>query len=71
MRQIDHPVTDALVRSGRRKDWLARQLGISPAMLAHYLSGRKRMPPNFYREAALVLGVPESELRPAPAEAAA
>lgn len=59
-----HPIALELERQGLRQDGFARRLGLSPSLLSHYLAGRKRPPARFYRDAALVLNVPESELRP-------
>lgn len=59
-----HPIAVELERQGLRHDWFARQLGLSKWMLSHYLAGRRPAPDKFYREAALVLKVPESSLRP-------
>jgi transcriptional regulator with XRE-family HTH domain len=53
-----------MARQGLRHDWFAQQLGISKWMLSHYLAGRRTPPARFYREAGLVLKVPESTLRP-------
>jgi predicted transcriptional regulator len=59
-----HPIAVALAGRGLRHDAFARRLGLSPWMLSHYLSGRRKPPDRFYRDAALVLDVPEASLRP-------
>ena len=59
-----HPIAEELTRQGLRHDWFAHQLGLSRSLLSHYLAGRKRPHARFYREAALVLKVPEDLLRP-------
>ena len=60
----EHPVSQALASAGRRKDWLARQLGIHPTLLSHYLAGRRQPPDEFYTKAAGLIGVPTSWLKP-------
>ena len=62
--RTNHPVALELARQGLRHDWFARQLGISKWMLSHYLAGRRVAPDRFYRDASLVLKVPEATLRP-------
>lgn len=61
----EHPVAALLREQGLRHDWFAEQVGVSKWMLSHYLAGRRAIPDSFYRDASLVLRVPESLLRPA------
>ncbi len=72
-RGAEHPIKLVVREQGRTLTWLARTLEIS----ANYLH-RLLLPPEhpdsrpepdwFYAKASLVLGVPESMLRPAWAE---
>ena len=49
---------------------LARRLDINASTLTRYLNGHEKVPEGFWRAAAEVLGVDESEIRP-PVEGAA
>lgn len=52
-----------LVREqGRRKTWLARQLGIDYSYLYLIETGKRPIPPWMPSKAAAILGVPESLL---------
>lgn len=51
---------DTLETQGRSIRWLAQQLGVDRTLLSHYKAGRRQMPPELVRRAALLLGIPES-----------
>lgn len=50
-----------LKRQGRSQIWLAEQLGYPAWRVSHMLNGR-RVSPGFYRDAALLLGIPLTQL---------
>jgi len=69
---VEHPLRVAL-----RQQWpkmtqakLARRLDMNASTLTRYLNGQEKAPDRFWKAAAEVLGVDESEIRP-PAEGAA
>lgn len=55
-----------LAARGVKKVWLARELGIDPTLLSHYLSGRRPVPHDFYRRAARALRVRQDSIAPPP-----
>lgn len=56
---FNRPVLDQLlIEQGRRKDWLAARMGISPQRFAHCLAGRRRLHHHEAVAAAEALGVP-------------
>lgn len=58
-------------RQGRRKDWVARQLGVSAYALWRYETGRSAPPAGWYERAAALLGVPVCRIEPKGAPIAA
>lgn len=71
-----HPVTRTLRQQGRTRTWLAAQLGISANYYDRIVLGPEHphgrpAPEWFYSRVAAILGVPETFLRPDPAEVAA
>jgi transcriptional regulator with XRE-family HTH domain len=51
-------IRSALVAQGRRQDWLARQVGISAAMLNLAMSGKRTLGSDVAERISLVLQVP-------------
>lgn len=59
-----HPLAVVLASGGRRKNWLAEQLGIHPTMLSHYLARRRVPPEDFYIRAAALLEISVEDITP-------
>lgn len=55
-------LAEVLQETGRRKDWFAGQLGVTPSHLSHILAGRRPLPARLKSRAAAILNVPESYL---------
>ena len=53
-------------QQGRRKVWLAEQIGVSPSHVTRVMNGERTAGPDFRRRAAELLEVPEHELFPEP-----
>jgi len=51
-----------MVHQGRRKDWLARELGVSPSYVTKLLNGKRRWTPALREKASDAFGVPETLL---------
>ena len=54
-------IADVIEEQGRRKDWLARKLGISPALLSQMLRGQRRWNEERRRLAVEALGIEADE----------
>lgn len=54
-------IKQELKRQGRSQVWLAEQLGCPAWRVSHMLQGR-RVYPGFYRDAALLLGIPITQV---------
>ncbi len=59
-----------LTRQGRRRDWLAAQLGIGKWTLSRVEAGVQSAPEGFYERAAEILGVSVDVVSPEQAIAA-
>jgi hypothetical protein len=64
MTPLDTPLTRVLDRQGRRRDWLAQQLGVRPWTFSRIEAGVCTAPPDWYARAAEILGVPEETINP-------
>lgn len=69
-KQIAHSTVNSASRldavmteQGRRSDWLAAQVGVSYAMVAHWRAGRRRITEAHIEKVARALGVTEGSLR--------
>lgn len=51
------PLADLIERQGRRKSWLAKQVGVSPTLVSMWLSGRRRIRAEHVARIAELLGV--------------
>lgn len=74
MQTSEHPLKVALRNQWPRMSQakLARLLDMNASQLNKYLSGERQPPEQFWKAAAQVMGVDESEIRPpAPVEGAA
>jgi hypothetical protein len=65
-KRIDSPLTRELNRQGRRRDWLAEQLGVQPWTFSRIEARSQNAPDGWYERAALLLGVPVDTIRPQP-----
>ena len=63
-----HPEVRVLIDAqGRRYEWVASQMGLTPDRFAHIIDGRRPVPEPtdvFYVRLAKLLGVDSSEIRP-------
>ena len=57
-------VLPLLEEQERSQRWLARKVGVDPALLHRYLSGQVLMPEGRFLRMAEALGVAPDELRP-------
>lgn len=55
-------IAAAIQQQGRRKGWVAEQMGISASYLTRLLNGSRPWPPHLRDAAARVLDVPEDDL---------
>ncbi len=54
-----HPLSAWLCREGRKRRWLALQLGVDPSLIAHWIAGRRE--PSQRHKAAIAI-VTENEV---------
>jgi transcriptional regulator with XRE-family HTH domain len=54
--QVIEPLFEYMEQRGMLRAWLARQLGISTALLWNYEHGLTRLPPDFIRRACKIVG---------------
>lgn len=55
-------IPDILVSMERDQAWLARKMGVSPALMSYVLAGRRGITRSFVRRACQALALPESVL---------
>ena len=63
---MSHPLSDVLAAQERTGAWLARKTGKSVAYVSKVINGTRRPSAEFRERSAAILGVPESQLFPAP-----
>lgn len=56
-------LAQVLERQGRRRDWVAQQLGIDPTTVSRWCLGQRELPPERVPQLAALLGVTEDEIR--------
>lgn len=58
-------LAEVLQRQGRRRDWLAAQLGVDKSTVTKWCKGERTPGPEHRSRVAQVLDVPEDEVFPA------
>jgi len=61
---LDTPLTRLLDRQGRRRWWMAKQLGVKPWTFSKVEAGVIPIPDGWYERAAAILGVSVEEITP-------
>jgi transcriptional regulator with XRE-family HTH domain len=61
-------IPDILAAMERDQSWLARKMGVSPALVNHVLLGRRSITRSFVMRACAALNLPESAVFIAPSE---
>lgn len=61
---MGHPLSAVLKSQERSLSWLARKTGKSPSYVTRVLNGQRKPSPEFKRQAADELGVPEQLIFP-------
>jgi transcriptional regulator with XRE-family HTH domain len=60
--QVGERIAMVIQAQGRRKTWVAREMGISPSYLTRLLTGERPWLPHLQEAAARVLGIPREVL---------
>jgi len=56
---VDFKELDTFLKfQGRKRDWLARMLGVSPVIVSYWFSGERNMPSTYIALISAVIGVP-------------